>query len=490
MLRFIHVVAIVFKYSWILLLIKLNFYRKPRQKLLRNFFEEAGGSFIKFGQILSLRIDILPKEYSIELLDMLDRVKPVSYEEVKLVFRRELGALPEEIFDQFETEPFASASFGQVHKASLANNSLAVKVMRPGIEDDLAVDFVLINFLARITDIFFKVEAMPWIETAHEFKRWTSLEMNYHNEADNTERFYHSQKNPNVAIPKVFRRYSTRRILVQEFIEGIPLSNILRGLKDGSLSAEDLLRDNIDIKKVPRLLTEELLREYFFNGFYHADPHPGNVLIMPNDKIGLVDFGILGKAVPNQTSMVGMFRGMGEYDFRTAGYHLINFAGSELKQIAESAFPANISADEVDQFVHKLADRFYISIEGKVKQGLGDLRSMKTDHLAFLMRFAKEAESYRIRLPLEMVGFFRALAILGFMSKEMDFEFKFAEEMKRFFAKYDEKDFMSSTYNPQVKRMDRALAVERLTSWLSFLIERDPDLYQVVNSELSRYNVL
>ncbi|HVZ59015.1 MAG TPA: AarF/UbiB family protein, partial [Patescibacteria group bacterium] len=146
MLRFIHISGIILKYAFLTLLLKLHLVRTPPNKLIKGFFEEAGGSFIKFGQLLALRVDILPKEYSLDMFDLLDNVKPFSYDDVKEIFLDDLGAVPERIFKDFQKEPFASGSFGQVHAAKLEDDTIvAVKIMRPGIDEMVQADFLVVS---------------------------------------------------------------------------------------------------------------------------------------------------------------------------------------------------------------------------------------------------------------------------------------------------------------------------------------------------------
>lgn len=149
MLRFFYIIGILTKYLSIYLLLKFGLYKKPKEKILRNFFEEAGGAFIKFGQLLALRVDVLPKEYALEMIGLFDNVKPFPYQDVENIFLQELGVTPQKIFKDFQKKPFASASFGQVHGAKLENDHIvAVKVLRPGIEDKVIADFLLIDILA------------------------------------------------------------------------------------------------------------------------------------------------------------------------------------------------------------------------------------------------------------------------------------------------------------------------------------------------------
>lgn len=491
MIRFFYIWFVFLKYGLLYLGLRLGLYKKKRETFLRQFFEEAGGSFIKFGQLLSLRVDVLPKEYALEMLNLLDNVQPFPYEDVKERFIHELGALPEKIFYDFQKEPFASASFGQVHAAKIDQDTIvAVKILRPGIEDDIAVDFVFADILAFFADIFFRFDALPWKEFAKEFKHWTRQELDYHIEADNTEKMYNGTKDiSNVIVPQIYRRYSTRRILVQEYIEGIPLSRVLRGLKDGRLVPEDLLDMGIDITKIPHLLVNEMMREYFYQGFFHADPHPGNILLLPDDKIALLDFGIMGEQAPNQKAFIKVLITGANLQYKESTYHLINFAGTRLKQLIESAFPATADPSQIEDFMHVLAEQFAKKMSGKFQKGRKDLWEMKTDYTVLFMQILREAESYRIRLPKQMIVFSRALSIVGFLAKELNFEFRLAEETKQFFATHDESTFLE-LYSTDYKRISRDRAIEELHNWLSFLIERDPQIYHLVNRYVQKYNLV
>ncbi len=490
MIRFCYIWSILIKYAFLLLLLKLGLYKKPPKTFIKKFFEEAGGSFIKFGQLLALRVDVLPQDFSLEMLDLLDNVKPFPYEDVKERFIHELGTPPEKIFKDFQSVPFASASFGQVHAAKLDDDTIvAVKILRPGIEDEVKIDFIFITLIAAIAEMFYKVDAMPWSEFAQEFKIWTKDELDYHIEASHTERMLKTQpKNSNVIIPKIYPRLSTKRILVQQYIEGIPLSRVLRGLDDGRLTPEELLEMGIDITKTPRILVAEMMREYFYFGVFHADPHPGNILLLENDKIALIDFGILGNSVANQKVFIEFLEAGCNYDYKKAFYYLLNFAGGELRQLIESAFPANIDQDHVNNFMKILGERFADSVDSKIQKGREDLKVMKTDYTVLSLQVLKEAQSYKIKLPKEMVVFTRAITIIGFMAKKLDYEFKLTEEIKKFFKENDKNDFILS-HNEDLKRISRDSAIEKLNNWLSFLVEKDPKMYHLVNKYLEKYNV-
>ncbi len=493
MIRFIHICFVLIKYGFLFLLLKIGIYKKPPGNFIRQFFEEAGGSFIKFGQLLALRVDVLPKEYSLEMLDLLDNVKPFAYSYVKEIFLSDLGAAPEKIFKDFQKKPFASGSFGQVHAAKLEDGTIvAVKIMRPGIEEAIKTDFLIITFLALLAEVFFKISGISWKEFAEEFKSWTLKELDYLVEADNAELLYRNKAPDSpFVIPQIHHRLSTRRILVQDYIDGYPLSRVLRGLKDGRLTYEMLLELDVDIKKIPRVITSGLLEQFLFHGFFHADLHPGNVIILPGGKIGLIDFGIMGKWIPdNQLSFVRFLRSIGNFSFKESTYHFSNLVSDDLKQMIQSAFPASIDQENIDSFIRVLTDHFSESVEKTIRGSLGDLKEMKKDYTVLLFEILNSAQSYKIQVPSEMAIFVKALSTLSLVAKELDKEFYIHKELKKFFDKYKDEDFPISNSRSPYKRMSRERALERLSNWLSYLIEADPVLYKVVNSYITKYNVV
>lgn len=489
MFRFFYIAFALSRYTLLYFLLKLGILKKQQPALLKKFFEDAGGSFVKFGQLLALRVDILPKEYTLELLDLFDNVKPVPYKEIETIFLQELGATPQRIYKDFQQEPFASASFGQVHAAKLEDDTIvAVKILRPGIESDVAVDFFFFDIFAFLGDLFFKIEAMPWKEFEQEFKKWTKEELDYHIEAENLEKMYPLQfSSQHVIYPKVYPKYSTKKILTQQYIDGIPLSRILRGLRSGKLTTQDLERMGIDIKNAPRLLVAEILRQHFYFGIFHADPHPGNILLLKDNKIGLVDFGILGdQKIPNQEILIDFLINAGSLQIKEAAYFAMHFAGDELKQMVHSAFPATVDQKYIDEFMRILGDKFVESISDQIDKGIEDLYEMKVDYSLLLLQMLKSAKGYKVKVPQQLVIFIRALAIIGLMAKELDKTFLLGEELVDFFKKNPKEKFAQHT-PISYKRINREVALEKLNNWLSYLFEKDPSLYSLVNNYIEKY---
>ena len=260
--------------------------RLSRPQRLRMAFEELGPTYVKLGQILSTRPDLVPMEYIEELSRLQDKIPAFPFEKVRRVVSSEFGMSPEEVFDSLEEEPFASASIGQVHRAVLKDGeAVAVKFQRPGIEKIIEVDLEIMLHLATLAE--HHIEELSFhrpVKIVEEFAKTLEKEIDYKNEATNMERIArHFIDDPLVYIPKVFRDTTTTRVLTCEFIEGIKISDI------ESLDAAGLDRGIITARGA-----DLVLKQIFVHGFFHADPHPGNIFVLPDNVICLLDFGMTG----------------------------------------------------------------------------------------------------------------------------------------------------------------------------------------------------
>jgi ubiquinone biosynthesis protein len=260
------------------------------------FFEDLGGTFIKFGQMLALQPDILSLEYCNELFNLLDRCSPFDYSHIERIFVEEVGKTPAEIFDSFESQPLATASIGQVHVARLHGRKVAVKVQRPSVETDFAGDIRLmvatINLIKRL-----RLSFIYWmIEPISEFVAWTREELDYRSEARYMEQLRrNAQNNLHERVPEVIGEYSTRRILVTEFFEGDTVLAYLRAIENhDELMFHRLKTSGFDAHQIARHIIDNFLGDAFQYGIFHADLHPANLMILPNNVVGYVDFGITG----------------------------------------------------------------------------------------------------------------------------------------------------------------------------------------------------
>ncbi len=263
---------------------------------LRAVIEDIGGTFIKLGQMLSLQPDILPLEYCKELFDLLDRVAPFEYKQVEKIFREELGRAPSEIFDHFEIRPIATASIGQVHIAYLNGRKLAVKVQRPDVETDFTGDIRLMTGAVALIK-HLRLKMLSWMtEPLSEFVAWTREELDYRREARYMQQMRHNSRgNVSERIPEVLWDYTTRRTLVAEFFEGITILNYLRAMEiDDELLFCRLKASGFEPNQFACNIVDNFLRDACRHGMFHADLHPANLIILPGNVVGYVDFGITG----------------------------------------------------------------------------------------------------------------------------------------------------------------------------------------------------
>ena len=257
-----------------------------RAQRVRMACEELVPTYIKFGQILSTRPDLVPVDFIKELSKLQDNVPSSPFSEVSKIIESELGGAPEDIFDFFEKTPLASASIGQVYRATLKDGeAVAVKVQRPGIKKIIEVDLEIMLHLATLMEHHIEEMSLHQpVKIVEEFARTIEKEIDYTIEASNMERIARNFLNDfTIYVPKVFRDTTTESILTTEFVEGIKVSEIDRLEKAG-----------LDRKLITVRGADIVLKQIIKHGFFHADPHPGNIFVLPDNVICLLDFGMTG----------------------------------------------------------------------------------------------------------------------------------------------------------------------------------------------------
>jgi predicted unusual protein kinase regulating ubiquinone biosynthesis (AarF/ABC1/UbiB family) len=242
------------------------------------------GLLIKFGQILGSRPDLIPDEYVATLSRLQDQIPPRPFSIIKGEITRELGRPLKEVFTQFDRKPIAAASLAQVHKATLKDGrTVAVKVQYPGIREVIQTDLDSIRFLLRILAALERnLDLSPIVE---EISRNVPLELDFINEGRNAELIADNfGPGSDIIIPSIHWEYTTRRVLVMEFLEGIKITDV------------DALRAaGIDLQAISRLVTGAYCEQLFLHGMFHADPHPGNLFVRPGPKLVMLDFGLCRK---------------------------------------------------------------------------------------------------------------------------------------------------------------------------------------------------
>jgi ubiquinone biosynthesis protein len=272
-----------------------------RGQHLREVLDELGPTFVKFGQLLSTRPDVVPPDIVVELRGLQDDVRPFPFEQAERVIEEELGNTLERLFLDFDPTPVAAASIGQVHRATLPNGRrVAVKVQRPGAPRKIEADLGLLYQAAKLARE--RIRAFDFVDTRQlvdEFARQIRKELDYRQEARNAQNFHRNfAGDPHVRIPKVYWQYTRPRVLTLEWIDGIQLADI----DQVSMTLEER-------RDLAYRVTEAWMAMIFRHGFFHGDPHPANILV-PHEAgmIGLVDFGAVGTLTDDDMSkLTGLF---------------------------------------------------------------------------------------------------------------------------------------------------------------------------------------
>lgn len=307
---------------------------------LRLALEELGPTFVKLGQLLSMRQDILPPGVIEELRKLQDSVQPFPFSEVKALIEAEFRDNLENIYMEFDEEPVAAASISQVHRARLASGEqVAVKVQRPGVEKIIDLDLDILKKIARFVDRHTKLKDLyDFSGMVKDFEKTIKDELDFTKEGKNAERFMHNfSRYEGIRVPKVKWIYTTKRVLTMEYIEGIKVSD-LKALEEAG----------IDRIKVAENLATCICNQIFRDGFFHADPHPGNIQVMPDGTIVFLDLGMVGRLNEFQKSVISKFF-IGVV-FRDS--HLVVKSLVDMKAITDQSRVKNFKKD-IDALIEK-----------------------------------------------------------------------------------------------------------------------------------------
>jgi len=373
-----------------------------RGRRLREMLDELGPTFVKFGQLLSTRPDIVPPDIVIELQKLQDDVRPIPFADVRRVIEEELGLTIEQAFLEFDEQPTAAASIGQVHHALLPNGErVAVKVQRPNAPRQIESDIALLFQAARLAKE--RVRALDFIDAEQvvdEFARSIRSELDYRAEARNAEIFRRNfAGQPDVKIPRVYWTYTRRRVLVLELLEGVQLAD----LNVAALSQAER-------RDLAYRIAETWMTMIFRHGFFHGDPHPANIFVMEGGAaVGLVDFGQVGKLTDEDMSrLTGLFI--------DAANERIDALPRRLAELGVR-FPR----DREEEFGEELRDVYY----RYYGVSLAEIDPMQVIREAFEVIYRMN-----LRLPTRFVLLDKAIATLASVGIELYPEFNVFEVAK------------------------------------------------------------
>ena len=374
-----------------------------RAERARMALEELGPTFIKMGQILSTRPDLLPVDFIRELAKLQDNVPPFPFSEVKQMIESELEHPVEEIFPCFDESPVAAASIGQVHRARLHDgDEVAVKIQRPGIQKTIKVDMEIIFHIAMLMEKYVEgLDIHQPTQIVKEFARTLEKEIDYTIEASHMERFsWQFTNDMTIYVPRVYRETTTSRILTMEYIDGIKISELDR-----------LENEGFDLNEIARRGADLIMKQVFIHGFFHADPHPGNIFILPNNIICYLDFGMMGRVNrKTRQNFVSLVMAIEHRDESKAADSLLRLTDWEKE-------PDRIVLErEVAEFIDQ---HFFLSLKEL------DLGKLLPDLLEITSR-------HRLRLHTDLFMMLKALTTMHGVGRSLDPDFDITEHAAPF----------------------------------------------------------
>ena len=431
---------------------------------LKFFFEKAGGVFLKFGQALALRNDILPLPYIKEFFLLDDKAPAVLFSEMQFILAEELGRNPSNFFSKFYEEPIASSPISQVYLAELKDGSrVAVKIQRPKIKEKFEIDFSVIIFLAGVLDFFRIFSRVQMRELVSDFILWMRSDLDFTKEAKNAEVLFHHAKNhPESMVPEQYLKFTTPKVLIQEFIEnGILASSLLDISLSKEVSEKELLiRRKINIDGLALYLIRDLMRQYFIDGFFHSNPYPSNIIFTPIQSFGQDDDFSLradnhnGKVVyldhsftdadhlfvsdknnkQDRIYLMKFLYGVCKKDFSLAASSLLELGkqfDSDYYRVYEKIFKKIkelMARDLADDF-EKIFSAWYESLE---THSLNGGKSVAP----YLFEAINKAEDYGVYFGKEALLFLRTLSAIETIALQLSDKFNIIEGIDLFFKRY------------------------------------------------------
>jgi ubiquinone biosynthesis protein len=360
--------------------------------------EDMGVAFVKLGQILATRADLLPPDYQAELAKLQDHARPLPAGTVEKAIQDEFGAPPAQLFGSFDTVPLAAASVGQAHAATLKDGSeVVVKVRRPGAVEQVEEDLAILAELAAVASRRWEIaEQYDVMGLAREFEQTLTAELDYVREGRNAERFARNfVDHPDVHIPRVFEDTSTAKVLTLERIHGVKIDDIA-GLEAAGIDRHDLA------ERAARVV----LKMVFEDGFFHADPHPGNFFIEEGGRIGLIDFGMVGSLDARTREQLARL--------------LLGITGGDSERLIEAFLELGVAKQRVDRTMLSedlghLMSRYYGRPLSEMRLG-----PMLEESLEIMRR-------HRLHLPPSMALLLKTLAMHESLGTALDPDFQMTE---------------------------------------------------------------
>lgn len=415
---------------------------------VRMSFEELGPTFVKLGQLLASRPDLVPEDFVHEFSKLHAKVNPLPFEVIEGVLREEFGNQLFERFQSFDPVPLGSASIAQVHKAVLKDGStVVVKVQRPGIIQTINEDLNVLYFLAELLEKYVEESAtFNPVGIVDEYFKTLDLETNFVVEANNIRRFAQNfASEPKIKIPRVYMDLTTERVLTMEALEGIPLS-----------SPAALQQPGVDPDEITRLGLKAYLKMVFTDGLFHGDLHAGNFFIFPNNTIGLIDFGVVGRLNNRtQSAIANMLFALSKEDYERMAHEYIDLA----------PFNEQINVDLFAKELRDLVAPFYGLTLKNVNMG------------KLLLKSSSIAARHHVQVPTELMLYFKSLVSIEGLGNRIHKDFDFLQYSLQFAS-----ELIKTQYEPGKVMQDLTQLARESRSFINSLPRQLNFLLRKINS--------
>ncbi len=401
--------------------------RLSQPQRLRLVMEELGPTFIKLGQLLSTRPDVLDNAYILEFSKLQDKVPAVSFEEINAQIQRELGYPAEELFAEFSTKPLAAASIAQVHRGKLKSGEEVVfKVRRPGIVKIVETDIDVLMGLAYLIEQHVPTVALyDPVGLVKEFRRSIMRELNFTREGRTVDRFaVNFAESETVYTPKIFWDYTGDIVLTMEYVDGIKISAL-----------EELTAQGYDLKEIARRGADAFLKQVLDFGLFHADPHPGNVFILPDQVICMLDYGMVGRLGQDlKDQLIDLLQALLNRDVNRIISQLL-YSG----ELTDDSDMKNLRRD-----LHDFIEDYYDIVLQDIKVG------------KLLTEFIEILTHHRIHFPADFMILAKALVIMEGVGRQLDPEFNMINHMRPYVNKLVFERFSPKNMSEQAGRIVQA----------------------------------
>jgi ubiquinone biosynthesis protein len=434
-------------------------------KRVRRALERLGTTYLKLGQYLAMRPDLLPLEVCKELSGLYEAVSPLEFQEVKTVVETELQGSLEQFFPVFHRNPVAAASVAQVHEAiTRSDERVAVKIQRPGIQRIFASDIRNLRRVAALADALMSFKALSLEEVVEEFAGWTSREFDFLTEGRTADRLRHDATAHEV-VPIIYWELTTPKVLTMQFVEGMSLANIISLVNQGR---EDLVLarlPHLDLPQAGRNMAHASLHQFFVRGFFHGDPHPGNVLILGDNSVAFVDFGIFGALSEYYREVLAGYIESLAVGNMNAAFRYFSKLSTPTEETDLKAFEREATAS-IRRWYEASQHPASTVVERQMGKYFGEMLSAVRRH--------------RLRMGLDTLLFWRAMSALDYSALSMSSHFDLLHELRVFFRKIRPGPF---------KRLSDVLTDPRFATEVAELTPAIPDYLDNIAKDLSGKDV-